>query len=223
MSCTEYEVPIDAPSDLHGGRGALRHPRRRGPCVGRPGVDPRRARGFVRRCRAEAAAGGGPGHSVLCTRCTASPGHARASPASTALRVANQVRVDSSAKAPPSIASPPGYSYRPPSSPTRSLTQSPQPARPHMTLHSPSCCLSMPLREMRSRCRGRPFFPARFRSSSLSRAWGKSCAAHAVRHSQTLATPPSRTGLDLDLPAALQYHRLASSRFAGTPMPTSVK
>jgi hypothetical protein len=38
------------------------------------------------------------------------------------------------------------------------------------------------------------------------------------------SSPGSRFDLyGLDLPAALQYHRFASSMFAGTPMPTSVK
>ena len=47
----------------------------------------------------------------------------------------------------------------------------------YMTEHSPSCCLRpvMLLREMRSRCRG-AVRPDRFRSSSLSRALGKSWA-----------------------------------------------
>jgi hypothetical protein len=42
----------------------------------------------------------------------------------------------------------------------------------YMTEHSPSCCLPILLREMRSRWRG-PFLPDRFRSSSRSRALGK--------------------------------------------------
>ena len=47
----------------------------------------------------------------------------------------------------------------------------------YITEHSPSCCLRpvMLLREMRSRCRG-AVRPDRFRSSSLSRALGKSWA-----------------------------------------------
>jgi hypothetical protein len=47
---------------------------------------------------------------------------------------------------------------------------------PYITEHSPSCCLPILLREMRSRCRGPPFFPERFRSSRRSRALGKSWA-----------------------------------------------
>lgn len=49
----------------------------------------------------------------------------------------------------------------------------------HITVHSPSCCLPILLRDMRSRCLG-PDLPVRLRSSSRSRALGKSWAAIRV-------------------------------------------
>lgn len=54
----------------------------------------------------------------------------------------------------------------------------------YITEHSPSCCLRpvMLLREMRSRCRGAALRPDRFRSSSLSRALGKSWAVLGRPH-----------------------------------------
>lgn len=47
----------------------------------------------------------------------------------------------------------------------------------YITVQSPSCCFSIRLLEMRSRARGPPPVFTLFRSSSLSRALGKSCAA----------------------------------------------
>lgn len=83
----------------------------------------------------------------------------------------------------------------------------------HMTIHSPSDDFLMLDLETRSFCFIGPPFR---RSPSLSLALEKSCAVN--RESVERNHHQGKR-----LQAAFQYHRLASSRFAGAPIPTSVK
>ena len=85
----------------------------------------------------------------------------------------------------------------------------------YMIVQSPSCCLTMRLREMTSLGLGAPPRPARFKSSSLSRAFGKSWAKNGISVSCFHVGYASCSGYKgNNLPAALQYHLLASSRLA---------
>lgn len=87
-------------------------------------------------------------------------------------------------------------------------------SKDYITVHSPSVDFLMFDRDTRSFLLvGPPFL----RSSSRSRALGKFCA---VKIHVSRARKAAIAGY---LQAARQYHRLASSRLAGAPIPTSVK
>ena len=98
--------------------------------------------------------------------------------------------------------------------------------RVHITEHSPSFCFPTLLLEMRSRDLRLAFPPPFLRSSRRSRALGKFCAVTCqYKFPNSITSSKSEKGEKerKNIPAALQYHLLASSKLAGLPIPTSVK